>query len=85
MVTWETATFTSSLGWGSAEAKQAVEEIVYTPLMSRGGSVSAEHGIGLQKRKYLSWSRSEDEIAMMRAIKQALDPQGILNPGKIFV
>ena len=73
------------VGDGAAEAKQAVEEIVYKPLMSRGGSVSAEHGIGLQKRKYLSWSRSEDEIAMMRAIKQALDPQGILNPGKIFV
>lgn len=73
------------VGDGSAEAKQAVEESVYKPLIPRGGSISAEHGIGLQKRKYLSWSRSGEEIAMMRAIKQALDPRDILNPGKIFV
>jgi FAD/FMN-containing dehydrogenase len=50
----------------------------------RGGSVSAEHGIGLQKKRYLSWSRSEPEIAMMQAIKKTLDPKDILNPGKIF-
>ncbi len=48
------------------------------------GSISAEHGIGLLKRPYLSYSRSEAELATMRAIKQALDPHGILNPGKIL-
>jgi FAD/FMN-containing dehydrogenase len=48
------------------------------------GSISAEHGIGLLKKPFLSYARSEAEIAMMRAIKRALDPQGILNPGKIF-
>jgi FAD/FMN-containing dehydrogenase len=48
------------------------------------GSVSAEHGIGLLKKHALAFSRSPAEIAMMRAVKQALDPEGILNPGKIF-
>ncbi|MCA9679357.1 MAG: FAD-binding oxidoreductase [Kofleriaceae bacterium] len=48
------------------------------------GSVSAEHGIGLLKREWLGYSRSPDEIAMMRAIKAALDPRGLLNPGKVL-
>lgn len=73
------------VGDASPETKQGVEETIYRGLVPRGGSVSAEHGIGLQKKKYLSWSRSEHEIAMMRAIKNALDPKDILNPGKIFV
>jgi FAD/FMN-containing dehydrogenase len=72
------------VGDASPETKKAVEQSVYQGLISRGGSVSAEHGIGLQKRDYLSWSRNENEIAMMQTIKQALDPKGILNPGKIF-
>ncbi len=72
------------VGDASAEAKSAVEHAVYNPLTSRGGSVSAEHGIGLQKKKYLPWSRSAEEIALMQIIKQAVDPQDILNPGKIF-
>ena len=61
-----------------------VEAIVYRPLRARLGSISAEHGIGLDKRAWLSVSRSEVEISVMRAIKRALDPLGILNPGKIF-
>lgn len=69
---------------GSQEARHAVEEIVYGALRKRGGAVSAEHGIGLEKRFYLSWSRSEAEIALMRSLKRALDPDNILNPGKIF-
>src|SRR5262249_46943676 len=48
------------------------------------GSISAEHGIGLLKKPYLGYSRSEAEIALLRAVKRALDPRGILNPGKIF-
>jgi FAD/FMN-containing dehydrogenase len=48
------------------------------------GSVSAEHGIGLLKRPWLGHTRSQTEIDMMRAIKQALDPHGILNPGKVL-
>jgi FAD/FMN-containing dehydrogenase len=48
------------------------------------GSVSAEHGIGLLKREFLPISRSPAELAAMAAIKRALDPHGILNPGKLF-
>ena len=72
------------VGDHSPETKKAVEESVYQGLVPRGGSVSAEHGIGLQKRDYLSWSRSADEIAIMQLVKKALDPNQILNPGKIF-
>lgn len=48
------------------------------------GSISAEHGIGLLKKAFLSYSRSEAEMAVMRTVKRALDPNGILNPGKVF-
>jgi FAD/FMN-containing dehydrogenase len=61
-----------------------IEALVYGPLGNFGGSISAEHGIGLEKKPYLSICRSESEIALMRALKAALDPDGILNPGKIF-
>jgi FAD/FMN-containing dehydrogenase len=61
-----------------------VEDLVYRPLAAIGGSVSAEHGIGLEKRDYLPLSRTAAEIATMRTLKRALDPKGILNPGKVF-
>lgn len=48
------------------------------------GSISAEHGIGLLKKDFLSFSRTSEELATMRLLKRALDPNGILNPGKIF-
>jgi FAD/FMN-containing dehydrogenase len=65
------------------DARARVEEIVYAPLAAIGGAVSAEHGIGLEKKRWLPVSRSPEEIALMRALKQALDPEGILNPGRI--
>ncbi len=49
-----------------------------------GGSISAEHGVGLVKKPYLAYSRSPEEIALMRGIKKVFDPDNILNPGKIF-
>lgn len=64
--------------------RPVVEQAVYQPLAPFRGSVSAEHGIGLEKKPYLGISRSETELALMRTLKQALDPQGILNPGKIL-
>jgi FAD/FMN-containing dehydrogenase len=48
------------------------------------GSISAEHGIGLVKRPYLESTRSAAEVALMRGVRQAFDPKGILNPGKLF-
>ena len=67
-----------------AGTRAKIEGIVYGPLAAIGGSVSAEHGIGLEKRDYLPLSRSAAEISTMRLLKQALDPKGILNPGKVF-
>ena len=49
-----------------------------------GGSVSAEHGIGLLKRDYLPYTRSEPEIRLLKELKQVFDPAGIMNPGKLF-
>lgn len=69
---------------GPAHDKQAVESIVYERLVQVGGSISAEHGIGLQKRSYLPHSRSCAEIQLMKTLKSALDPKHLLNPGKIF-
>ena len=71
---------------GSLEENEvrAVETIVYEALGRRQGVISAEHGIGLDKRAYLKHSRSEEEIALMKTLKRALDPKGILNPDKIF-
>jgi len=57
---------------------------VYEPLAKYGGAVSAEHGIGLLKKPWLSLSRSESEIGLMRLIKRSLDPRNILNPGKVL-
>ena len=48
------------------------------------GSISAEHGVGRTKKDFLSYSRSAEEIALMKAVKQVFDPKGIFNPGKIF-
>ncbi|HVI33493.1 FAD-binding oxidoreductase [Phenylobacterium sp.] len=69
---------------GDRSAKPQVEQAIYDPLRRRGGSVSAEHGVGLQKRAWLAHSRSPAEIALMRTLKQALDPQNLLNPGKVL-
>jgi len=71
-------------GPADGSARTEVEEVVYRPLGAIGGSISGEHGIGLEKRAYLSWCRTEQEIGLMRTLKAGLDPQNILNPGKIF-
>ena len=63
---------------------ERVTKLLAQALQAHGGSISAEHGIGLVKKPYLSSTRSEAEIAAMRGIKAALDPNGIMNPGKVF-
>ncbi|WP_439107863.1 FAD-binding oxidoreductase [Congregibacter sp.] len=66
------------------EHRETIEQIIYKPLEAIGGSVSAEHGIGFEKKPYLHLCRSGVEIGLMQTLKAALDPQGILNPGKII-
>jgi FAD/FMN-containing dehydrogenase len=60
------------------------DEALFTLLRAYQGSVSAEHGIGLLKKDILHYSRSPDEIALMKSLKRVFDPNGILNPGKVF-
>ena len=63
---------------------ERVTKLLAGALQRHGGSISAEHGIGLVKKPYLGCTRSEHEIAAMRAIKAVFDPAGIMNPGKLF-
>jgi FAD/FMN-containing dehydrogenase len=65
---------------GLAPDDDAVDDAVLKLVAARGGSISAEHGIGALKRPWLGLTRSAEEIAVFRAIKAALDPNGILNP-----
>ena len=63
--------------------KERSDSIVYGCLDGLDGSVSAEHGIGIEKKEWLSQSRTAEEIELMRGMKRLLDPENILNPGKI--
>jgi FAD/FMN-containing dehydrogenase len=74
---------TVKVGDGEQPEKE-IDDIVYELVRQWNGAISAEHGIGLLKRDYLAHSRSEDELALMRTLKRALDPKGIMNPGKVF-
>ena len=65
-------------------AQAQVNRIVHDIVHELGGSISAEHGIGQLKREELQRYKSAIELDMMRAVKQALDPQGIMNPGKVL-
>ena len=60
-----------------------IEKILYAPLQALGGSISAEHGIGLEKKRYLHYCRNAEEIATMQLLKRTFDPNNILNPGKV--
>ena len=63
---------------------ERVTKLLAAALQAHGGSISAEHGIGLVKKPYLSSTRSAAEIDLMRGIKRVLDPDGVMNPGKLF-
>jgi FAD/FMN-containing dehydrogenase len=67
-----------------AQPQAELDAIVYGLVREWRGTISAEHGIGLLKRPYLGHTRTAEEIVLFRAIKHALDPKGILNPGKIL-
>jgi FAD/FMN-containing dehydrogenase len=72
-----------SVAGSTEETLHEIDAIVYRLVKQFQGSISAEHGIGTLKRDYLCYSRSDAEIEVMRCIKTALDPNGILNPGKV--
>jgi glycolate oxidase len=66
------------------EKTESVRDAIYGDVIRRGGVISGEHGVGLAKKHYLQRNLSPAHMRIFRAIKGALDPQGILNPGKIF-
>lgn len=63
---------------------QKVDEEVFKVIQKHNGSISAEHGVGLSKKPFLHYSRSPQEIEILKGIKKVFDPDGIINPGKIF-
>jgi glycolate oxidase len=66
-----------------ARVDAAWDEIVAETLR-RGGTITGEHGVGLAKKRFLPLQRDPASYALLRAIKRALDPDNLLNPGKIF-
>jgi FAD/FMN-containing dehydrogenase len=66
------------------DEEHAVNEVVFDAVVAQGGSISAEHGIGELKRDELALRKDPTALAMMRAVKAALDPQGLLNPGRVL-
>lgn len=69
---------------GDKTMEHEIEKRCYEVAQALQGSISAEHGIGLHKKPWLAYSRTPAELALMRTLKQALDPHQILNPGKVF-
>lgn len=68
----------------SKELKEQIDAVVYSPLKKLGGSISAEHGIGVDKKTYLHYCRTIEEITLMQTLKNTLDEKGILNRGKVL-
>ncbi len=62
-----------------------LEPFIFQWLRDRNGSISAEHGLGLMKGKYLDYCKSGEVIEQMKNIKKMLDPNGILNPYKVII
>jgi FAD/FMN-containing dehydrogenase len=69
---------------GPSPDDDTVDDAVFRLVAAMGGSISAEHGIGTAKKRWLHLNRSDAEVAAFRAIKQALDPRGILNPNVLL-
>lgn len=69
-------------GW--REKREQITEAMYRDVVARGGVISGEHGIGKVKKGYLPMNVSPAHLSVMKAVKRALDPDGILNPGTVF-
>jgi FAD/FMN-containing dehydrogenase len=69
---------------GVAADDETIDELVLRAVASHGGSISAEHGIGRAKRKWLHLNRDDTDLALFRALKRAFDPDGLLNPGVLL-
>lgn len=69
---------------GGKAIEHAIETEVYRITQAFSGSVSAEHGIGLHKKKWLGHSRSDAELSLMKTIKATMDPYNLMNPGKVM-
>jgi len=61
-----------------------VDKLVFDSVKKQNGSISAEHGVGLSKKSFLTYTRSQVEVDMMKGIKKVFDPDNIINPGKVF-
>ena len=66
------------------DRREAVNRVVYDAVAALGGSISAEHGVGQLKREEIRLRKQPLELELMRAVKRALDPQGLMNPGKVL-
>jgi FAD/FMN-containing dehydrogenase len=74
----------TDVGEDGRTPRSRMDELVYGATREVNGSVSAEHGIGFQKKAWLAYSRTPEDIALMRALKATLDPHGILSPGRML-
>ncbi|MFC4595670.1 FAD-binding oxidoreductase [Sphingobium tyrosinilyticum] len=74
----------ASRGELSDETRLGFDTVIYDVVRTVGGSIAAEHGVGISRRAFLGHARSQSEVALMRTLKMAMDPAGTLNPGKIL-
>ena len=61
-----------------------INSIIYKTVLQKGGTIAAEHGVGVLKKHWLKNMRNASELALMQAIKQHLDPDNIMNPNKVY-
>ena len=73
-----------SVGEASHAVERRVQTAVFTAVRAVGGSISAEHGVGLERLEFIGWTRTPEELALMRTLKTALDPRNLMNPGKVL-
>ena len=73
-----------STGRMDKDVQAGFDRAIFDAVRDVGGSIAAEHGIGISRAPYLSWTRSPSELELMRTLKRAIDPKGILNPGKLL-